>query len=253
MLESLHGIVKQSKFKVVEIMTPWNRVQVEAYSSDAFQKCSYWLGIYDYIPLNGTGFVKGLLSLESGELLPLDDLFVKPSSHLLEAFRIATNYSNGKPSALIVGSSRDPEGIITHSDLNKQLFRIMLYTVFMTLETRLSSLISSAGPVDWWRNCLGRDSLAEIDERYISEQKSRVEIDKLSCSHFSDKITIVRKTEELRLKLGIARPKSLASLVRWRNQLVHPTHPPRLIFTKEDLVSLLNCVLTAESILSRLD
>lgn len=253
MLESLHGIVRQSKFNVTEIMTPWSLVQTESYSRDAYQNCAHWRGIFDYIPLMQGKSVKGLLSLESGDFFKSNGVFVKPSAHMLEVFRIATNQVEGKPTAILLGSPRYPKGIITHADMNKQLFRVMLYTIFVTFEARISSLISASGPDDWWNKCLGKNSMEQIEERYSSEHTLEVEIDKLSCTHFSEKVSIIQKTEELHSKLGITRPKSLSRLVRWRNRLVHPTHPPRLIFNRKELTSLWNCMLTIESIMSRIE
>jgi len=191
MLESLQGIINQSKFRIQEIMTPWDMVQTEPLSKDAFQNASYWLGIYDYIPLTKEGSVATVLDLRSGNAVPVRRITVKASAHLLDSFRIASNYANGKPTVLLVGTGRKPRGIITHADLNKTPVRLMLYMIFLAFEINISSLISRS---------------------------------------FHD---------------------ALSSLVKWRNRLVHPTHPPRVLLSEVELTSLWKALRTLDEVMPR--
>ena len=67
-------------------MTPWDMVQTEPYFDGAFRYSSHWLDIFDYIPLTREGSVGGILDLHSRVVLPTNNLIVKLSAHLLEAF-----------------------------------------------------------------------------------------------------------------------------------------------------------------------
>jgi len=249
MLDPLRAVLKQPIFRVSEVMTPWKLVQTESASKDPFQNCSCLLGTFDYVPLMQGGIVSGVLDMQSRTVVPAKDLLVNPSEHLLDAFRIAESYQKGGPTFLLVGTARHPRGIITHADFNHLCFRIMLYTLFVQFETHLSNVIASAEPPDWWLSCLSDKSAKQIEALYSEEKRLRMDIDRLSCCYFSEKVTIIQKTKRLCSQLNNINPKALSSLVKWRNRLVHPGHPPRVLFDRKELTSLLRSMLTIEQVM----
>jgi hypothetical protein len=116
-------------------------------------------------------------------------------------------------------------GIIMKGDLQKAPVRMWLFGVLSLLEMQFLRLILTVYPQDTWQELISAKRLAKA-ELLLQERKHRNEaIDLADCLQFSDKRTIVLKSDFLRNALGLPSKEKgeelLKALEHLRDGLAH--------------------------------
>jgi hypothetical protein len=116
-------------------------------------------------------------------------------------------------------------GIIMKGDLQKAPLRMWLFGVLSLLEMQFLRLIRTAYPQDSWKGLISEERLA-MAERLLLDRKHRNEaIDLADCLQFTDKRTIVLRSDSLRNALGFSSKgkgeELLKALEHLRDELAH--------------------------------
>jgi len=119
----------------------------------------------------------------------------------------------------------EASGIITKGDLQKSPVRMWLFAVISLLEMQLLRLIRGRFPEESWTAMLSPSRVQKAREILQDRCRRNEAIDLTDCLQFSDKRTMVVKTEDLRRVLGFdsqsEADEQLEELQHLRNELSH--------------------------------
>jgi predicted transcriptional regulator len=132
----------------------------------------------------------------------------------------------GQTERLFVLRSTGVDAIITRADLHKQPVRMLLFSVVSLLEMALLSLIQKAyRNEDEWKKLLCSTRIHAAKELLKKRQDCGIEIDLADCLQLVDKGTIAKKTEYIRVPLGLSSKTQcdnfFGDLEKIRNPLAH--------------------------------
>ena len=183
---------------------------------------------FDIVGVRYNGAVVGYVeraTLKEGTLeqyrSPFDErLILDEWRPLLEALQLLAESSR-----VFVVAMGQVAGIITKGDLQKAPMRMWLFGVLSLLEMQLLRLIRAAYPQDSWKSLIS-PSRIEKAQQILQDRKRRNEaIDLADCLQFSDKRTIVVKSDRLCHVLGCTSKgvgeDLLEELEHLRDELAH--------------------------------
>jgi len=214
-------------FTAETLMTPrsewmhYNLATVEHQARDAHHS-------FDVVPVEDAGRVVGVILQSSREYRPLNEewLISQDTSipHLLDLF-----VRMGQQAYLVV-HQQQIVGIVTPADLNKLPARVYVYHVIGGLEMALAERIR-----EMYRNnpdevlqLLGNRA-PHVRDSQGETTTGNVEVDDVYYLDLSDLVTVLQKSDALRVKLGYtsrkAAEKALGGIVDLRHRVMHTVRP----------------------------
>jgi CBS domain containing-hemolysin-like protein len=159
--------------------------------------------VYDVIPVTEDNQIIGVMTKHKPfEVQPLKSEWLithdTPISDLVSLF-IATE----KP-AFLVYSNHEVIGIISMADFNKLPARTYIYSLIGDVELQLINLIrcDTSLTISQTLNLVSKHRSAEICTRMKKLQSHNVDVDAIQLLYLSDMLTIIEKSEKLRVCMG---------------------------------------------------
>lgn len=160
---------------------------------------------FDVVGVRDNGLVVGYVKRSELTNGTLDDhrlrfepeLQVDESTPILAALRLLRN----APRVFVVVMDH-VLGIITKGDLQKAPVRMYLFGALSLLEMQLLRLIRTTFINGAWKPLLSRNRIGKANVLFKDRRHRNEAIDLADCLQFSDKATIIAKSEKLRKKLG---------------------------------------------------
>jgi hypothetical protein len=121
-------------------------------------------------------------------------------------------------------------GLITISDLNRQSFRSLLYTLLADLEAGLSRFIEARCPEPWdWLATLSEDHQVRLLGYWELAKRRSVDVGPVAAATLAQLLTAVGKLEVPRAELGYSSRNKFedatGKIPRLRNDVMHPVRP----------------------------
>ncbi|AQQ52401.1 hypothetical protein [Planococcus lenghuensis] len=144
---------------------------------------------------------------------------------------------------LFIINKSEVDAIVTISDIQKPAVRMLFFGIITYFESNAAGLIESVYPDNRWVECLSENRRDKALATYGSLHKRNTEIDLISCTQLSDKVSIFMEDDELRDQF-IETSKTKADrffnrIIRLRDDLAHAQSLTNWFEEKEvvDLVS----------------
>ena len=119
--------------------------------------------------------------------------------------------------------------ILTRSDLNKLPMRVYLTTLLVHLEGTLTEAIEAVLPNDAWKALIKSERVDKIQALFEEKKAADFDTRLIDCTMLSDKITIIKKSDQLSEKMPLPSnkktKKQLGRINSLRDRLAH-TLPP---------------------------
>jgi hypothetical protein len=202
------------------------------------------------------GFPEGLVTtehlkslLESGAPLQQDDpAIAAPTLPLEPTLGVLLDTLADSRAALVVEDEHQGtamfrlfRGLITISDLNRQSFRGLLYTLLADLEAGLARFLEVCCPEPWdWLSKVSEDHQVRILGSWELSKRNGVDVSPVTAATLALLLTAVGKIESLRSKLDYpSRSKfeeATGRIAKLRNAIMHPVRP--LVLTCDDVAAI---------------
>jgi hypothetical protein len=126
---------------------------------------------------------------------------------------------------IFVKTSNGVVGIVTRADLYKPAIRIWLYGLISILEIHMLELIRKTFPDGEWKTCLSGKRQRKMLNTYEDRRTHNEEIEKIYCTEFCDKRTIIEKSEVAFKATGFKSKaefsENLKEIEMMRNEIAH--------------------------------
>lgn len=224
-LRDLHQVFDRN-MSVRYIAEPFASFDTQRYAPDvlAFMEAKD----FDVVGVRQNGAIGGYVrrvDLRDGTLEQYvrsfdEKLLAEDGSPLLEVLELLARF----PQVFVVALG-EVSGIITKGDLQKAPLRMWLFGLLSLLEMQFLRLIRISYPDDTWKSMI-TDKRLIMAERLLQDRKRRNEsIDLADCLQFTDKRTILLKSDSLRHALGFHSKgegkELLKALEHLRDELAH--------------------------------
>jgi len=191
------------------------------------------------------GFPEGLVTTEhlkallhSGTPLERDDPKIVAATLPLEpTLGVLLETLSKSRAALVIEEERQEtatmrwfRGLITISDLNRQSFRSLLYTLLAEFEAGLARFLEACCPDPWdWLSQLSEEHQVRLLGYWELSKRNAVDVSPVAAATLALLLTVIGKKERLRSKLGYSsRSKfedATGRMAKRRNQIMHPVRP----------------------------
>lgn len=131
--------------------------------------------------------------------IPIDiTLLVTWDLALVDGIRLLAS----RPYYFVLESNRI-RGLVTRSDLQRPAVSMVLFSLILATELALRSMIATAYGNDDWKLLLSSARQEKLEEVYASRSENNTQMTRLDCLMLEDTLTLVRKHEEIRQRLGL--------------------------------------------------
>jgi hypothetical protein len=150
-------------------------------------------------------------------------------------------YSVGSDLTEPSGMSREICGLITRSDLNRQVVRAGVYDQFSGLEANIAKLVAIVHEDHWeWIGLLNEEAQVRVLGFWEVSKRNGVDMGPIAGATLTDLLSVVSKSLPLLRRLDFGTKKKFEEvagrLPRTRNRVMHAVRP--LILTEQDVVDL---------------
>ncbi len=131
---------------------------------------------------------------------------------------------------LLLIDGRDPVGLVTPADLNRQPVRVYFYMLISDFEIRLADLLRGLYPnQSELLDMLPRSRREQVEHRYMALVEADVDVDRIGAFALTDLCRVAGKSAAVLRILGLEKSRDWQSetgdLIGFRHQVMHPTRP----------------------------
>jgi CBS domain-containing protein len=147
---------------------------------------------------------------------PLSEMNLMSAGDPLLSFVVT---ADTHPCRLLIQDGRIA-GIVSLSDLQKLATRPVLFALVTQVELLMAETIRRLASEAMWNECLRRTRRDKIDKKWTRLRRSRLAIDRLTATDFSDKVAVLSKlAPTLPNDTGIT--NELSEIAALRNSVAH--------------------------------
>ena len=235
--ENLKNFADMLNFKASSISTKWEHVK----TSDYFDKYPN----YDYFPILKDKKLVGM-SLRNQEVYKVDIVikdcsFLHEGADILDAIDLfKTNYRNcgDKAGFLILGCKKEPLGMITFADLNREEVSALIWRTIKSVEINLKKCLTGLTR-ETIVNSLHKKRVEDLEKRENADKKTRMDLDLVNYLSLDDIKKIVNKQKNyLPDVYEITKGHLTKDVINLRNNVSHHKVRKSLIFNREEICKL---------------